>query len=230
VAFVAAGTGIGAQDDEVPLYTNADLEKFGPPSAPAPETPPPATETADGQWRFVQEHLEREYARMAYDRGLELEESLGDPAYRPEENAPAVYPYYGWGLWGGWYDGSRYGRSPYREPGRYHALPYYDLRTARHGYLVPRKDAPSTVRHPDRRPGGKPVGEIRSGRPGARGTRPHATVRGGGSSRTGKVSASSGRGRSSTRGSVRGGRSAGPSRATPRGGNRGRSGGRGSRR
>ena len=35
---------------------------------------PPASQGTDGRWDFVQEHLDREYSRIATDRRLDLEE------------------------------------------------------------------------------------------------------------------------------------------------------------
>jgi hypothetical protein len=135
---VAAGIGSVAQDGEVPLYTNEDLDRFGPAQTPAPDPPPPSVDDVDRQWDFVQEHLDRERARIQTDRALSIEESLAEPA--PENERYVGYPIYG-----------RFGYNgyPYRyghvRPDRYHIQPYpYDRRTARHGYYLPRKDAPPT--------------------------------------------------------------------------------------
>ena len=75
MSLVAAGVGACAQDGEVPLYTNADLEQFGAPENPV--SPPPPAEDAERQWDFVQEHLDREYSRIDADRRLWTRRSCG---------------------------------------------------------------------------------------------------------------------------------------------------------
>jgi hypothetical protein len=142
VGIVAAGAWAGAQEqEEVPLYTNADLEKYGPPETPNPAPPPPARQEDDGRWEFVQEHLDREYDRIATDRRLDLEESLVQPAPEPVDDGYVGYPIYGrYGLWGfGNYGWGRYRTGDWvSDAFRF----YYDQRAARHGYLVPRKTHP----------------------------------------------------------------------------------------
>jgi hypothetical protein len=52
---------------EPPLYTNADLERYGAPTAtpPAPVAPDPG---AGEGWKFVADHLAREYQRIEAER------------------------------------------------------------------------------------------------------------------------------------------------------------------
>lgn len=69
---LAAGSAIagdaGATAATVPLYTNADLERF----PQAPETAPAAVAEPGDGWDFVREHLDREYARLDAERAYGL--------------------------------------------------------------------------------------------------------------------------------------------------------------
>jgi len=129
---------LGAGDQtagEVRLYTNADLERFGDPDPAQLEGP---TSNLDHDWELVNEFLDREQSRIEADQRLSLERSLAQPATAPSDTyvAPYLGGYYGY--YGGAYG---YGRGTLRR-GPYR-LPRYDLRTARHGYLVPaRRRAP----------------------------------------------------------------------------------------
>lgn len=88
------------RDEPVPLYTNADLERFAP--APAPSVPVAATDR-EGDWRFVVEFLEREQARLDAERARELELKRLEAeaaarrveSQRPRYVLPAFYPYCG---------------------------------------------------------------------------------------------------------------------------------------
>ena len=217
VLVIASGIGSGAQDGEVPLFTNADLERFGPPQTPAPDPPPPSTEDVDRQWDFVQEHLDRERSRIQTDRVLSIEESLAEPAPAPQDDGYVGYPIYG-----------RFGYNgyPYRyghvRPDRNRIQPYpYDRRTARHGYYVPRKDSPPPPEGYRHALGGNRGSEkISHGHRGRTGGQAQGRVSRGSPSRSrspGKVTASSG-GRSggSSRGTAGGSRSGG--RSSSRGG------------
>lgn len=75
-------------DAEVRVYTNADLEKYGPPS--------PVEPREEEDWTFVQEFIERERAEIASRRAYELErlrvEQEGE-ALAPEPEPRYVFPY-----------------------------------------------------------------------------------------------------------------------------------------
>ena len=76
-----------AGTETVPLYTNDDLDRmFGP--APPPVTNPVDKTTPD-DWRWVEQYIDRQYARIDADRQYDLaRESLAIA----ERN---YYPYYG---------------------------------------------------------------------------------------------------------------------------------------
>jgi hypothetical protein len=105
LALAALGllAGPARGEERVPVYTNADLAKFGPPtSAPgAPVTAPPVDPGV------VQAFLDQQYARIDADRRLELERRQADREaaaqeylydresyYMPYSN---LWPYYGGG-------------------------------------------------------------------------------------------------------------------------------------
>jgi hypothetical protein len=236
VGIIAAGVTVSAQEqEEVPLYTNADLEKYGPPETPNPPSPPPASQASDGRWVFVQDHLDREYSRIATDRRLDLEESLVQPAPQPVDDGYVGYPFYGrLGLWG--YGDYGYGRGRRGDRLRDDFRRYYDQRTARHGYLVPRKNAPPPRPEPiyhlydrgHRNPGAD------AGRRGQSGGRVHRVAVPSRSGSPSKARAGTGTRAPSSRGTVsRGsrGRSGSSPTATTRGSSsRARTGGRGTRR
>jgi hypothetical protein len=220
VGIFAAGVLVGAQEQEqVPLYTNADLEKYGPPETPNPASPATASQSADGRWEFVRDHLDREYTRIATDRRLDLEESLVQPAPEPENVGFRISGRYG--LWG--YGDFGWGRHRGRDPVWDDFRRYYDQRTARHGYLVPRKNAPPPTggpwygipEHPRRgnradaaRPGRGRSAVYRIAVPSRSAPPTKAEAGGGGSSRSpsrGRVSnGSSGRSGASARATTRG--------------------------
>jgi len=90
--------------EPVPLYTNADLEKFGPPTAPDG----PVRTPDGGEWRFVQEFLDREYARVDADRRHDLDRAVVDEyTAPPEPRYRLLSPYYGYSGYYGYrgYDG-----------------------------------------------------------------------------------------------------------------------------
>ena len=151
--------------DEVPLYTNADLQQFG---EPEPIAPPPATTDADRQWGFVHDYLDREYARIDSDRRDAVDRALAEPPETAPTDTLRGYGVYAPGLYGAYYGGG-YGVG---QRGRGHrdrsALPRYDTRTARHGYFVPaqrRKSAAATggIRRGGNKRGGSHGGAKRGG-------------------------------------------------------------------
>jgi hypothetical protein len=118
-AGAAAQTGPsadGAGDEPVRVYTNADLERFGPPS-PGPE---PATVGDDRGWEFVREFLAREHARLDAERAWDLErrrvEIEEERVLRERWRTVWYYPGYGYTVgYPGCADEKRK---------RYHALPH----------------------------------------------------------------------------------------------------------
>ncbi len=94
-------------EEPVRLYTNADLEKFGPPTGPdAPVRVPDA-----GEWRIVQEFLDREHARLDAERRYELDRAALEPEVAPDEGdrLRGYFPFYGWYGYPGMYPyGPRY--------------------------------------------------------------------------------------------------------------------------
>jgi hypothetical protein len=110
-----------APDEPVPVYTNADLERFGPSDAPAG----PVTTPDEGDWEFVQAFLDREYARVDTERDYELlRAAAAERAWLLENPRPRyVAPYRGvygssWVMpWryphaGGWHSHSPYSSHP----------------------------------------------------------------------------------------------------------------------
>jgi len=92
---LAAQTGPRSDGEPVRVYTNADLERFGPPSVDAA----PATADDDPGWEFVTEFLAREYERLDAQRSYDLERrraALEEEAVDRRRARPIYrYPYYG---------------------------------------------------------------------------------------------------------------------------------------
>ena len=106
-----------AAEDEVPLYTNADLDRMFGKSEPSAPSRVPST-TAEEDWGRVESFLDREYARLDADRKYELERR----ALR--EEPPRADYYAGYAVWGlgypastWWYGVSgAYARGTYGRP------------------------------------------------------------------------------------------------------------------
>jgi hypothetical protein len=115
-AVLGLSLGVAAQPEKVPLYTGEDLDRmFG----PAPASPSvPVDKTRPEDWRWVEQFLDREYARIDADRQHDLNRRESDVASQREEGSSE---YYGgsllWG-WGGGYPGySGYGGLNVSGPG-----------------------------------------------------------------------------------------------------------------
>ena len=65
----AAGVASGADEGEVRLYTNADLERF--PTSPDSEVV--ASHPTTDEWRFVTDYLKSQYTRLDADRKYSME-------------------------------------------------------------------------------------------------------------------------------------------------------------
>jgi hypothetical protein len=97
------GLSVAADREQVPLYTGEDLDRmFG----PAPASPSvPVDKSRPEDWRWVEQFLDRQYARIDADRQHDLNSrEMGIAEGR--DNEPSGY--YGgsllWG-WGGGYPG-----------------------------------------------------------------------------------------------------------------------------
>jgi hypothetical protein len=76
-----------ASTESVPLYTNDDLDRmFGP--APPPVTDP-VDKTTPEDWRWVEQFIDRQYARIDADRQYDLDR------YSLRIAARQDYPFYG---------------------------------------------------------------------------------------------------------------------------------------
>lgn len=91
---LAAQTGPPPGDGEfvepARVYTNADLERFGPPSVDAE----PAAAKDDPGWEFVTEFLAREHERLDAQRAYDLERRRADLAEETAERRRALPVYY----------------------------------------------------------------------------------------------------------------------------------------
>jgi hypothetical protein len=99
----------GEAPEPVRLYTNADLEQFGPPTAPDA----PVDAGIPGDWAFVQAFIDREYARLDVEFDRALARSAAEAA--PPASSHYVLPYAGW--YGGYYPYSWRGRTPHHGAG-----------------------------------------------------------------------------------------------------------------
>jgi hypothetical protein len=93
IASVATGFAAAAEPPPVPTYTSEDLERmFGPVEA---EPAGPVARSGPEDWRWVEQFLDRQYARIDADRDYELRKLAIEPV------APIV-PVYAqslpWGL------------------------------------------------------------------------------------------------------------------------------------
>ena len=124
--LVLAGLGlaVAADREQVPLYTGEDLDRmFGPPPA-SPSVPVDKSRPED--WRWVEQFLDREYARVDADRRHDLSRREVDIAERREDEPSQFYGgslLWGWGGgypgYGGWnVTGPGYGRQDGRGDGR----------------------------------------------------------------------------------------------------------------
>jgi hypothetical protein len=98
LAAVALGVAAAAEREQVPLYTGEDLDRmFGPaPSGPSD----PVDKTRPEDWRFVEQFLDREYARIDAERHHDLSSREVDVSARPVDEPRRIYG--GSLLWGGY--------------------------------------------------------------------------------------------------------------------------------
>jgi hypothetical protein len=116
VVTVALGLAAAADIEKVPLYTSDDLDRmFGPPPA-SPSDPVDKSRPED--WRWVEQFLDREYARVDADRQYDLNRREVAIAESDSEEPERIYGgsfLWGWGggypANGGWnVAGAGYGR------------------------------------------------------------------------------------------------------------------------
>jgi hypothetical protein len=96
-ATIAIGVAAAADRDQVPLYTNDDLDRmFG----PAPAQPSdPVDKTRPEDWRWVEQFLDRQYSRIDADRQYDLgRRSVDIAANAVEGTSPFYGRAWGWGL------------------------------------------------------------------------------------------------------------------------------------
>ncbi|HXV76113.1 MAG TPA: hypothetical protein VD788_07315 [Candidatus Polarisedimenticolaceae bacterium] len=103
VLLCLTGPLAAADEGEVYVYTNADLERLGP--LPAGEAEPPTADQLAESWAFVQSTIDDAHARIDADRGYELDRRLteaeadaldragGSPRYTLPYNYALGYPY-----------------------------------------------------------------------------------------------------------------------------------------
>jgi hypothetical protein len=96
-AVLAAVPVAGADPEQVPLYTSEDLDRmFGPvPTGPSV----PVDKTTPEDWRWVEQFIDRQYARVDADRRYDLERRAQNIAIGRPETADTGYGYpTAWGL------------------------------------------------------------------------------------------------------------------------------------
>jgi hypothetical protein len=83
-----------AAGEQVRVYTNTDLEKYGPPSEPVEK----AEQDDELGWQFVTDFIEREHARLEQQRRRELDRQLVeaevDELDRRSRRTSIALPYY----------------------------------------------------------------------------------------------------------------------------------------
>ena len=90
-----------AADEEIPLYTNADLEKYGPPTSEPGERVVDSYE--DPGWEFVTDFIRRQKQHIAAERNYDLQRARVDNEAREIEQryAPSYSPWFPYYLYPG---------------------------------------------------------------------------------------------------------------------------------
>ncbi len=104
--MIAFGLAAATEREPVPLYTGEDLDRMFGPAPAGPSLPVDKTRPED--WRWVEQFLDREYARIDADRKYDLSSREIDIAEQRVERPSRIY---GSLLWGGrypavWWDGA----------------------------------------------------------------------------------------------------------------------------
>jgi hypothetical protein len=97
LALLAPGNGRSEEPEEVPLYTNADLERFEVPAS----SPPTKPRDPDADWKFVQEHLDRQARLADAEADRELEQRWAEAEIEASRDDDDRYLSAIWGA-GGW--------------------------------------------------------------------------------------------------------------------------------
>lgn len=97
-AFLAAsGSAIAGDQEKAPVYTREDLERMFGPAEAAPSDP--VDKSGPEDWAWIEQFLDRQYARIDADRRYDLDRGVLDVA---TSRSRPVSPYYGgsvaWGL------------------------------------------------------------------------------------------------------------------------------------
>jgi len=117
LAMIAVGLAAATDREPVPLYTGEDLDRmFG----PAPAGPShPVDKTRPEDWRWVEQFLDREYARIDADRQYDLSSRQVDISARRVERPSRIYG--GSLLWGGGYPAAWWNGAGGRDSGPQHS-------------------------------------------------------------------------------------------------------------
>jgi hypothetical protein len=95
-AVIAIGLAVAADAEKVPVYTGEDLDRMFGPAPPGPSVPIDKSRPED--WRWVEQFIDREYARIDADRQHELNRREVDIAARQQDEPERIYG--GSLLWG----------------------------------------------------------------------------------------------------------------------------------
>jgi hypothetical protein len=103
-------------EDAPRVYTNADLERFNRPAAGAPAAPTGSAADPASEWKYVQDFLDREYARIDADRRHRLEVRESDRQERESETWKHGRYWVGGSIgaayWPGWWTSPRAAEPP----------------------------------------------------------------------------------------------------------------------
>jgi len=152
LAVVGGVQAAGVDAEAVPLYTSEDLDRMFGPVPAGPSVPTDTTKPED--WRWVEQFIDRQYARVDADRQYDLDRRERDIAARePDPGWTGYGQPLAWGLgypastwWNTvWGQYARSVYSGYRAPGpavrRAYARPMGET-THRVGGMTPRGDRP----------------------------------------------------------------------------------------
>jgi hypothetical protein len=133
LALLAGGIAAAGDRDAVPLFTNDDLDRmFGPVPAKVSD---PVDKSRPEDWLWVEQFIDRQYARIDADRGFDLSRRLVDGAERriDEFGTSYVQPL----AWRLGYPASVWWssvRSRYASSGAFHGHDFDDASRHAHGH------------------------------------------------------------------------------------------------
>ncbi len=101
ILLLAAALPAVAVADEIPLYTNADLEKYGPPTSESGQRVADSSEIQD--WQFVTDFIRRQHEQIAAERAHDMERARVNNEAREIERryAPSYSPWFPYYLYPG---------------------------------------------------------------------------------------------------------------------------------